>query len=287
MTTKTNYRIKKSQNGNEYLLTQNNVWVRNFNKDLVPYIDINSSFKDANYGEFYKNEKENEFINSSSIDRESMELENVVIVSDGYDFKNKVQIVKDLPRDVKIIATNGALANWPLTERYPNFYLINNPYMEAMRFFPRKMRVHPTCIASTKTYSEFLKNYRGAIITYNSVDEVYYKCRKAIEPLFQIDDYRNPICAALSICNKFFTSKILLLCCDNSKESFKEGMIKLENNLFHYPQNEIAHNIIDGLCYWFFKNPVKITNIVDHSAGEKYFNIPYIKTEDISSFFST
>lgn len=280
-------RIKKVSNGNEYLLTKSNIWVRNFNKELVPYIDINSSFRDANFGAFYKNERENEFLNASSIDRENIELEKVIIISDGYDFKNKVQIVKDLPRDIKIIAINGALANWPLTERYPNYYLINNPYLESMKFFPRKLKSHPTCLASTKTYSEFLKNYRGVIITYNAVDEVYYKCRKSIEPVFQIDDYRNPICAALSICNKFFSSHILLLCCDNSKDLHKDGMTKLDNGLYQYPQNEIAHGIIDGLAYWFSNNPVKITHISDHSSGEKYFNIPYIKTEEVLSFFST
>lgn len=280
-------RIKKTKNGNEYLLTQNNVWVRNFNKELVPYLDLNSSFRDINYGTFYKNEKENEFLNTVSIDRENLEIDKVIIVSDGYDFKNKVQIIKNLPRDVKIIAINGALANWPLTDRYPNYYLINNPFIEAMKFFPRKLKAHPTCISSTKTYSEFLKNYRGVIMTYNSVDEVYYKCRKTIEPLFQIDDYRNPICAALGICNKFFTSKILLLCCDNSKELFKEGMIKLENGLYQYPQNDIAHGIVDGIAYWFSQNKLKITDLGDHSSGQKYLNVPYIQAEDISSFFST
>lgn len=279
-------RIKKSSNGNEYLLTKSNIWVRNFNKQLVPYIDINSSYRNVNYGEFYKNERENDFLNTASLDRENLNLEKVVIISDGFDFKNKIQIIKDLPKDVKIIAINGALANWPITERYPNYYLINNPYPESMKFFPRKMKNHPTCIASTKTYSDFLKNYRGVIITYNSVDEIYYKCRKSIDPIFQIDDYRNPICAALSICNQFYSSHILLLCCDNSKDVYKDGMMKLENNLYQYPQNEIAHGIIDGLAYWFLTNSVKITQISDHSSGEKYSNIPYINKEEIISFFS-
>ena len=60
MTTIEKLRIKKTKNGNEYLLTKNNIWVRNPNKDTVPYIDINSSYRDSNYGEFYKNEKENQ-----------------------------------------------------------------------------------------------------------------------------------------------------------------------------------------------------------------------------------
>lgn len=281
------YRIKKSKNGNDYLLTKNNIWVRNFNKDLAPYIDINSSYRDVNYGVFYKNEKENEFITKASLDRENLDIDKVVIISDGYDFTEKAKALKTLPTNVKIIATNGALANWPITERYPNYYLVNNPYVECMKFFPRKMKSHPTCIASTKTYSEFLKYYRGVIMTYSGVDEVYYKCRKETEPLFQIDDYRNPICAALSICNKFYTSKILLLCCDNSKNTFKEGMTKLDNGLYQYPQNEIAHGVIDGMAYWISKNPIKTTKIADHSSGEKYVNIPYIQMEEISSFFST
>ena len=67
MTTIEKLRIKKTKNGNEYLLTKNNIWVRNPNKDTVPYIDINSSYRDSNYGEFYKNEKENEFTNTISI----------------------------------------------------------------------------------------------------------------------------------------------------------------------------------------------------------------------------
>ena len=287
MTNLNNIRIKKTKTGNEYLLTKHNIWVRNFNKELVPYVDLNNSFRNIDYGVFYKNEKENEFLQTTSIDRENLDLDKVIIISDGFDFKNKVEIIKNLPREIKIIAVNGALANWPITERFPNYYLINNPFIEAMKFFPRKLKTHPSCIASTKTYSDFLKSYRGVVLTYTPVDETYYKCRRSREPIFEIDDYRNPICAALSICNKFFSSKILLLCCDNSKTVFKEGMTKLENGLFHYPQNEIASGIIDGMAYWFSKNSFKNTEIADCSSGEKYSLIPYIQAEDISSFFST
>jgi len=287
MTTIEKLRIKKTKNGNEYLLTKNNIWVRNPNKDTVPYIDINSSYRDSNYGEFYKNEKENEFTNTISIERENLELNKVIIVSDGYDFVNKVKNLDELPRDIKIIAVNGSLAKWPLKNRYPNYYLINNPFEECMKFFPRQLKTHPNCIASTKTYSNFLKNYRGVIYNYNSVDEVYYKCKKSVEPMFQIDDYRNPICAALGLCDKFYTNKVLLLCCDNSHSTCKDGMQKLENDLYQYPQNEIAHGIIDGICYWFKQNKMKNMEVSDSSSGEKYINTQYISTEEILSFFST
>lgn len=274
-------RIKKVSNGNEYLLTKSNIWVRNFNKELVPYIDINSSFRDANFGAFYKNERENEFLNASSIDRENIELEKVIIISDGYDFKNKVQIVKDLPRDIKIIAINGALANWPLTERYPNYYLINNPYLESMKFFPRKLKSHPTCLASTKTYSEFLKNYRGVIITYNAVDEVYYKCRKSIEPVFQIDDYRNPICAAIQLAYMFNPQKIFLLGCDDSFENERPSAEKLDNGLYQYPQQRTAHELIDAKLFWIKTLVYQEINLYYNSHGLKFENATYIDEEEI------
>jgi hypothetical protein len=64
-------------------------------------------------------------------------------------------------------------------------------------------------------------------------------------------------------------------------------MQKLENGLYQYPQNEIAHGIIDGMCYWFGKNEMKNMDVSDSSSGEKYINTQYISTEEILSFFST
>jgi hypothetical protein len=110
-------RIKKHNNGNEFLLTKENMWVRNFTKNGVPYIDINKTYNDSDYFIFLKNEIQNSMSRYAWIDTENFYHDKVVIVSDGYDFAEKhLKLMKMIPRDVAIIGVNQSLKMWKATE---------------------------------------------------------------------------------------------------------------------------------------------------------------------------
>ena len=97
-----------------------------------------------------------------------------------------------------------------------------------------------------------------------------------------IDDYRNPVCAALGIAYRMNAKKIMLFCCDDSFVDERPAAEKLENGLWAYPQHKISYRIIDGIGYWLKEKEIGIMN---HSSGIKYVNIPYISQENLLNYF--
>lgn len=282
-------RIKKHHNGNEFLLTKDNMWVRNFTKNGVPYIDINKTYNKDDYFTFLKNEVQNSMGRYAWIDAESFYHDKIVIISDGYNFTEKhLKLAKMLPKDVAIIGVNQSLKMWKAPERNMNYYLVNNPYDECMRFMPRRNRGLPKCIASVKTNYEFLVHYKdkGSIYKYCPVNEENYTGKTYEKIKYQIDDYRNPVCAALHLSYHFGAEKVLLFCCDDSFEQERPGAEKLYNDLWQYPQQNIAHGLIDASTYWLKSMKYSETDIKDHSAGPLYENAAYIGEDEIQSFFN-
>lgn len=278
-------RIKKHNNGNQYILTKHNMWVRDFSKSNVNYCDINTTINSSDYFNFVQNELQNSLQRYQWIDSENLYYEKAIIVNDGYDFKNKQKVLASLPKDVMILAVNGALNKWEIKERSPNYYLINNPYEECMKYLPKKSNFLPKCIASNRTNYKFLRNYKGLKYRYYPVNESSYNTLGMKEVQWQIDDYRNPICAAIGLAYQFGVDKLVLFCCDDSFESGREGAMKLENNLWTYPQQEIAQEIIDCNLHWLKNQPYKSTEIHDCSSGFAYQNASRIEETEIINFF--
>jgi hypothetical protein len=51
--------IKKHSSGNEYLLTRQNKWVRNYTLNNVPYLDLNNTIEYKDHHRFLENEIQN------------------------------------------------------------------------------------------------------------------------------------------------------------------------------------------------------------------------------------
>ena len=187
---------------------------------------------------------QNSLLKAPSIDNEKFRHKNIVIVSDGYKFEEKHKILSNLSsKNVSIIAINGALNNWKLVgdecpqqmKRSINYYVVNNPYKECMRFAPKNHRYFPKCIASSRTYKNFVKNYRGDMYLYSPSLDGYSSGIKK-DSNYKIDDYRNPICASLSLAYRFGAEKILMLCCDNTFSQDRDASVKIGEEMLCYPQ---------------------------------------------------
>ena len=280
-----NERIKKTPDGNKYYLTGHGMWVRDFTAEQVPYVSLNETIQPKDYFNFLQNEIKNNIEKYTWIDSENFQMQDVVIVSDGYGFAEKQKILSKLPKSTNIIGVNGSLAKWNLTDRNMNWYLVNNPYDECMRYLPRRNRVFPKCVASVKTNHKFLSAYKGSKYKYFPVNERKYTGSKKKEILWQIDDYRNPICAAIGLAYHFGAEKIMLFCCDDSFKDERPSSIKLENGLYEYEQQQVAHEIIDGMFYWLKNHPYYKTIIGDHSSSQEYKYATYINEEKVLQFF--
>jgi hypothetical protein len=279
-------RIKKRSH-NEYLLSEPEVWVRNFCEPNRPQEDINHLYLPTEYGMLFDNEKNNLKIKRGELEVNRIKYPNVIIASDGYDFKNLQYELAKIPyKEVKIIAVNGALAKWKMVgdeaklKRAISHYVVNNPYIECSQFVPQHGYC-PNCIASIRTHPKFTKSYKGRIHFYQPATSTHYSgAMQDLRPI--IDDYRNPICAALFLAFAFEAKKILLFGCDSSFKEKRSASVQLENGLYTYPQQIASQQIIDACLYWLKKKGVQICN---HSNGINYRHAEYIETEKILDFF--
>lgn len=272
---------------NSYILADT-IWVRDFTKSS--YIDINNLSNEKDHNIFLNNEIENYNRRLKLIDQDTYFHNNIVIVSNGYGFIEKHKILAKLPKDkVAIIAINGTLAKWrllgkdcpPELRRPINWYVVNNPYPECIKFLPTQHRYFPRCIASTRTNPNFIKKYNGDVNLYVPTPSKEYSGPFSAQ--YKIDDYRNPICAAIDLAYRFRANKILLFCCDDSFEDSRPYAEKLENGLYSYPQQQLSRKIIDAKLYWLQEENIQVA---DYSSGIKLQHSLYINNEqDILGFF--
>jgi hypothetical protein len=278
--------IKKHHNKNHYYLTESGLWVRDFTKSAKAE-DINKLVVPSDYELLLENELANAVLNVASIDSETIYAPNVVIVSDGYDFENKQQLLKKLSQQkVVVIGVNRSLVKWKMPRRM-DWYVINNPYQECMAMLPQHT-YYPRCIASTRTNPKFIQRYRarlGVMYKYCPTPDRNFSSSYGIPSLYHIDDYRNPICAAISIVHHWEVQNLLLLCCDDSFKDERPGSEKLKNGLWQYPQQNVSHGLIDGSLYWLANQQNIKVKIANHSSGIEYKNASYINEDDISNFF--
>jgi hypothetical protein len=154
-----------------------------------------------------------------------------------------------------------------------------------MAYLPTDHRYYPPCIASVRTWPDFLVRYRGPKHVYYPTFEENFK-PKTKHASFYVDDYRNPICAAISIAYKLGAARILLFCCDDAFADERPAAEKLENGLWMYPQHKITHSLVEGSMYWFAHQPHKRVRVGDHSSGPNYRHVPYIPEEGLAAFFT-
>lgn len=273
--------VKKTKN--EYVYA-GDVWVRNFAKLNSKFVQETSLLHRKDFDVVLHNERSNSTLNLPVLSDETFTFPNVVIVSDGHDFEKRIECLRQIPdNQVCVIAVNKALKKWKLigveNPRTINFYLINNPYDEAQFSLPRSY--FPACISSVRTSHEFLSNYPGMRYMYEPTPEKGYGYNKVHK--YFVDDYRNPVAAAMSIAFRFGAQKVMLLCCDDSFEQEKPGAEQLDNGLWTYPQHIKTHEILDAQAYWLKQADIEVA---DYSSGPEYANAAYIKSdEEVKEFF--
>lgn len=273
--------IKNHSNKNQYFLTSTGLWVRNFVNGLY-YEDINKLTTQSDYDLILKNEMKNATLNIPSIDTENYFYPNITIVSDGFKFEEKQHLLKGI--NAIIIGTNRSLNKWK--DWKMDWYVTNNPYPSCMTYLPTNHNYHPKCIVSTRTNPDFISKYRsrlGVIYRYSPVKDKKFSSNYFAKPLYYVDDYRNPICASISLAYKWGVQKLLLFCCDDVFDTERPGS-KKEGNFWMYPQHNIAKGLIEGNLYWMNSSEYLKVKIANHSSVE-YKNASYIKEEDIKDFF--
>lgn len=278
-------RVKKYRN-NEYV-TAEGLWVRNPYTKSEP-VDIN----DLNGGDlelFLKNETQNLSIRSvREDDMEGSTVESAVVCSDGYMWDEKQKILADIPnKKVKVVGVNGSLAKWTMVgslsdkKRVMSYYVANNPYQECLSYLPKAHKYYPNLIASTKTNPDFVESYLERPVFYSATrDRTYSGVPR--DGCMVLDDYRNPVCAAISFCVKKGLKKLALVCCDESFEEERPAAIKMKNGLYQYPEQIRSQRIIDAQLYWLRRAGVEV---VDCSSGSEYENAAYIGIERLPEFF--
>ena len=279
-------RIKKTNDRNRYILG-GGIWVRDFTNNNVPFVNINKMIDKEDYKVVLSNEMKNKTLRRGSISEEVFNFPKIVIVSDGYGFAEKHKMLFNLGSDVIIIAVNGALAKWELMQgevRKPiNLYVANNPYEECKSYLPKKSNYYPSCASSIRTNPDFINKYLGNIYFYYPSQDAGFG-QSNIER-YCIDDYRNPVCAAIGLAYRFGVQKLMLLCCDDSFKDERPAAEKLPNGLWTYPQQIKSHDIIDANLYWLTHQEDKEVVVADHSSGPEYNHAQYISNEEAMSAF--
>jgi hypothetical protein len=268
-------RIKKTASRNEYLKA-GDVWVRNFTSPALPYA-ISSLYSPEDHKLVITNEEANR--GRPKIAEESLAFQNILIVSDGYRFAERHKLIEKMPANVCVLAINGALKDWKLSPRRNiNGYVVNNPYADCLKFLPaRSNKYYPACVASIRTYSEFLRQYLGDSYLYCPTPEPLFGVNRAEK--YYIDDYRNPVCAAIGLAYRFGVRKLMLMCCDESFDQPRDSAIQLPNGLWTYPQHIRSEAIIDANLHWLTHQEYVEVKVANYSDGGNYKNAAYISNE--------
>lgn len=254
--------VKKHANRNEYFKVDN-LWVRNFAKKHVKPIDLNNLYEEKDIKELIDNEIRNNKLNLPSIGNEDLSFDKMIIVSDGFNFQEHAEIFNLLPENCCIITTNQALRLWKAIV-FPTFYLILNSNEQAMTLLPDK--VFPKLISSRRSYHQFLCNYKNIIYFYDPVPDSYYQSFLTKESILLVDDYRNPICAAINLASYFKVSKLYLAFCSHAFKEYRDGTTKIDDGIYQYPQQRLADKIVDANLFWYkASNP----NIQIYHTGVK------------------
>ena len=242
--------IKVHKNRNEYIKVDD-YWIRNFGKPDVDIRDLNNLYDKDDLKNIVANEIRNTKFNHPEIANETFSFNKVLIVSDGFNFHQHKDVFPELSEDTCVIAVNQALRLWQSIV-FPEYYLICNTTDAAMSYLPKKQ--FPKLIASRRTYHNFVKNYRNIIYLYDPSPDFTYQSPYTKEALLLVDDYRNPICAAIGLAYFMKASKIFLAYCSHAYKEPRDGTEKLEEGIYQYPQQRLGDKIVDGNLLWYREN---------------------------------
>lgn len=276
--------VKNHKNGNEYIHVENNIWVRNFTLPFAKPIDINKLYKDEEIGIFIENENKNIFSKFPKFEPKDLSQKNVIIISDGFGFENINNIIENINIKNKfIILTNNSLKKWDNLKVLPDLFIENNPFKECLNNISQKF--YPNCLLSTRVNNRFLDFYKYKNINfYHPTPLENYNPISKNDDSKHLDDYRNPICAAISYSYFCNAKNIFLIYCSEAFEKEKSGTV-LHNDGMHYQyeQNKLSDKIIDHMLFWLKKKNNNF-KIFQHGL-EKTFNFAsYISNEQLTEF---
>ncbi len=275
-------KIKVSKDKSRYLLSGKN-WVRDFTKSVGK--DINKLYDRDSIKRSIENETIVRGMNLPSIDRENIFASDVVIASDGFDIESCRDIINSLGKNkTTIIGVNGIMS-CSLQVR-PSYYLINVTESDAMSWFPTRFSVLPPLIASVRTYPEFISRYkarRASVYSYVPTGSEQFSS-KLFSCSYTIDDYRNPICAALNLAFRWGASRVLLLAPHDLFQENRDATKKIDSGLYIYPQQIIAHDFIDGCLHWLKEyNGCEIFAV---TSGPKFTNAETVSPAEAIRIFT-
>lgn len=274
--------IKKVKKTKNQYLHESGFWIRDYTNPESTPIDINNYYSTEDLSIIAENEAFNSVKYGAKIGDEQLTFDKVMIVSDGFDFSKKQDELLNLPRDVAIFSVNKSLLLYNHSKKRPiNFYIANNPYDDCMSFLPVKTSYYPACLLSYRTNAKFVQAYKSKIkYFYEPTPENHLMQRR---DLVCFDDYRNPICAAISLAYHFRVSKLMLFCCDKSFSDKRDASVQLKNGLYTYEKNLLADAVINAHLSWMMLQDVKVAN---YSKGKEYNNSTYIQNEsEMLDFF--
>jgi hypothetical protein len=271
--------IRNHVSGNQYSLTENKkIWIRNFGIRHASPLDINNLYSEQEINFIINNELINNYHKNSFYEAEDLSDKNVFIISDGYGFEKTKEILETTEiKNQYIILTNSALRFWDIKRYLPSLYVVNNPFKESLAYLNK--RIFPRLLASTKTYPEFFKyyNFNAGLYLYHSTPQLNYKAPIKTDYSNYLDDYRNPICAALVNCYYGNAKNIFLMSCSEGYKENKNGSI-LKNEVYQYPQQILADQIVDANIFWIKKNNPEIN--VNYFGINKSFKFARYIIED-------
>lgn len=269
---KENVSIKTTKDRNQYSLT-NNIWVRNFTRDDTKPIDINDLYEDEEIQTCIENEIKNSKLIVPNISTENFEIDSVVIISNGFEFReNHKNIIESIDTfdNKQVFCVNKTILLWN-ANKYPNFYLTNSFTK------PTGMNFYPRLICSQRMDYNFLKSYRNNKFVYSPTPNYKFSSPNSIDETFFIDDYRNPICAALHCAYKFKAERIFLAFCSEGYSDKKEGMVDAGEGVCMYPQQKMANDIINHMIFWYrYSNPntkIFYTGLKNSFSFAKYLKV--------------
>ena len=279
--------IKQHKNNNQYLLTQSGYWIRDFNSHGLP-LDINHFVNKNEHILFANNEIGVLSHKIKSLDYNLLpKHDKIIIVSDGCDFNLFKSKLESIPQDVCIIGVNRTLAKWPVNNSTPvrrlNYFINNNPFIDALSYLP-KHNYWPNCLVSLKCNPKFISKYKGNLWYYQSTPEKDFESTE--NKGIRIDEYRNPICAAIHLSKLFRASKLALVCCDDVFKDNRPTAVQLPNGYWMYPQHQISHELIDGMLYWLTNNEDHAVQVISSSNGPEYKHAEYICMDKLMEFFN-
>jgi len=273
--------LRIDSNKNEYMKVDN-YWIRNFSKTNVVPKDINNLYDDSDIKVIIENEIKNEKLTAPNLLEENIYFDDVLIISDGLGFNDHKNLLQDIRSNVCVIALNKTMVFWEAI-KFPDFYLISSPFENCLADIPKKG--YPKLIASRRTCHKFISAYRNVIYFYDPTCDDKYKSPVAKNSSIYIDEYRNPICAALNCAFNFRAKNIYLAYCSDGYKAHRPGCISVDENSFCYPQQQLANNIVNANIFWNkFSNP---NNNIYYTGIKNSFSFAkYVESDDFRKLIS-